>query len=229
MANDYFRFKRFTIHQSRCGMKVGTDGTLLGAWAHGGDTILDIGTGTGVIALMMAQRFPLASVTGIDIDEDACIQAKENVEESHFSVSILHRNVMDMRGSFDAIVSNPPYFERSMESPDVQRTIARHTSLLSYEQLMKSAWRLLDEQGEFSIIIPTESKNSIESAAALAGFFKVRECSVKTTPLKLPRRYLLAFRKHPVTQFEVEEGVIEISPKQRSEWYQALTNDFYLY
>ena len=121
MANDYFRFKRFTIHQSRCGMKVGTDGTLLGAWAHGGDTILDIGTGTGLIALMMAQRFPSASVTGIDIDEAACMQARENVEDSPFSVSILHRNVLDMKGIFDAVVSNPPYFNHSLESPDNQR------------------------------------------------------------------------------------------------------------
>jgi tRNA1Val (adenine37-N6)-methyltransferase len=228
MANDYFKLKRFTIRQSRCGMKVGTDGTLLGAWAHGGSTILDVGTGTGLIALMMAQRFPSASITGIDIDEAACLQARENVEDSPFSVSILHRNVLDMKGIFDAVVSNPPYFNHSLESPDAQRTMARHTSSLSYGQLMESAWRLLAEHGELSIVIPTECKSEIEREASLTGFFKVRECAVKTTPSKMPRRYLMAFRKHPDVPLEMEEGIIEVCPKQRSEWYQRLTNDFYL-
>ena len=228
MANDYFRFKRFTIHQSRCGMKVGTDGTLLGAWAHGGDTILDIGTGTGLIALMMAQRFPQASITGVDVDEAACLQARENVADSPFSANIIHQNVMDVSGTFDAVVSNPPYFNHSLESPDSQRTMARHTSSLSYRQLMESAWRLLDEHWEFSVVIPTEGKKEMESAAALTGFFKVRECAVKTTPSKMPRRYLMAFRKHPEAQLEVEEGIIEVCPKKRSEWYQRLTKEFYL-
>ena len=84
MAKDYFQFKRFTIHQSLCAMKVGTDGTLLGAWARGGNHVLDIGTGTGIIALMMAQRYPSAKVLGVDIDEGAVKQAKANVEDSPF-------------------------------------------------------------------------------------------------------------------------------------------------
>ena len=228
MANDFFRFKRFTIHQSRCAMKVGTDGTLLGAWAHGGQTVLDVGTGTGLIALMMAQRFPEAEVTGIDIDESACSQAEENVAASPFRASILHKNVLEMEGVFDAIVSNPPFFSHSLESPDKQRSIARHTSSLSFGDLMQSVMRLLADDGEFSLILPVESKSEVESESALFGLFKVRECAVRTTPRKHPKRLLQAYRKHPVPCPEVSEGIIEVEPGVRSEWYQNLTKDFYL-
>ncbi len=228
MSNDYFKFRHFTVRQSHCGMKVGTDGTLLGAWAHGGDRILDVGTGTGLIALMMAQRFPYAAITGIDIDSEACQQAEENVNNSPFEVVILRKDVMQMYGVFDAIVSNPPFFDNSLVCPDAQRTLARHTTSLSYASLVRSAWRLLSDDGEFSLIIPSEVKSKIESETALVGFFKSRECSVKTTPRKQPRRHLLAFRKHPVGQLEVSEGVIETSPNCRSEWYAELTRDFYL-
>lgn len=228
MANDFFRFKRFTVWQSRCAMKVGTDGTLLGAWANGGRRILDIGTGTGLIALMMAQRFPEAELTGIDIDAEACLQAKENVEASPFEVEILQRNVADMEGAFDAIVSNPPYFDRSLECPDVQRTMARHTLSLSYAELMRHAWRLLTDEGELSVVIPADCKDRLESEAVLTGFFKVRECAVRTTPKKAPRRYLLAFRKHPAERLERQEGVIEDAPNLRSAWYRQLTCEFYL-
>lgn len=228
MANDYFRFKRFTISQSRCAMKVGTDGTLLGAWAHGGATILDVGTGTGLIALMMAQRFPDAHVTGVDIDEDACRQAEENVAASPFNVRILHRNVKEMEGVYDVIVSNPPFFSNSLECPDRQRSLARHTSSLGFGDLMQCAARLLADVGEFSLILPVESKNEVEAEAALSGFFKVRECAVRTTPRKTPKRYLQAYRKHPVPCLELSEEVIEVEPGLRSEWYTCLTKDFYL-
>ncbi len=247
MANDFFQFKQFTVFQSRCAMKVGTDGTLLGAWAEingsfptpvsGGapvlddaPSILDIGTGTGLIALMLAQRFPDAHILGIDIDGEACQQAQENVSRSPFSsrITIAHRDVQEQQGLFDAIVSNPPFFEASLECPDDQRTLARHTASLSYRTLMENAWRLLADEGVFSLIIPAEGRQHLEAEAVLCGFFKTRQCAVKTTPKKQPRRYLLAFRKHPAAQVELTEGVIETAPNKRSEWYQQLTNDFYL-
>ena len=115
MANEYFKFKQFTIWQSDCAMKVGTDGTLLGAWAEGGQKILDIGTGTGLIALMMAQRFPESYITGIDIDPAAVSQARINVAHSPFAdhVEILEADAHDFNGTFDAIVSNHPFFADS--------------------------------------------------------------------------------------------------------------------
>ena len=230
MANDYFQFRRFTVHQGRCAMKVGTDGTLLGVWAHGGQSVLDIGTGTGLVALMMAQRFPDSYIAGIDVDHEAVEQAMENVSASPFAERITVAEAdarMFDAAPFDAIVCNPPYFVASLECPDEQRTLARHASALTYRELMTTAWRLLSDDGEFSLVIPFNCKRQMEQEAILAGFFKVRECAVKTTPQKLPRRYLLAFRKHP-GKLEQTEGIIEMQPGIRSPWYQDLTKDFYL-
>lgn len=146
-------------------MKVGTDGTLLGAWARGGRRILDVGTGTGLIALMMAQRFRQACVTGIDIDADAVAQAAENVAASPFAqrISIVRSDVKDMEGLFDAIVSNPPYFVGSLHSPDRQRTMARHADTLPYRLLMQQAQRLLTDEGEMSVVVPTDQQQLMES------------------------------------------------------------------
>ena len=235
MSNDYFQFRQFVVHQQRCAMKVGTDGTLLGAWAaapSGQCRILDIGTGTGLIALMMAQRFPEAEVTGIDIDEDAVTQAVENVRLSPFSkrVRIYRQDIVNFTDiiGFDAIVSNPPYFVDSLACPDDQRTIARHAVSLTYEQLMHQVYRLLKDEGRFSVVVPSDCRAKIEAAACLEGFFTTRVCLIKTTPRKQPKRQLIEFQKHPVSELDISEGVIEVSPNVRSEWYQQLTKEFYI-
>ena len=221
-------------------MKVGTDGTLLGAWARGGDTILDIGTGTGLIAMMMAQRFPDARIIGIDIDHDAVLQARENVAVSPFgNISIVEGDVrtffniltnpsQELGTLFSTIVANPPFFVESLECPDNRRTVARHASSLSYRDMMATAWRLLNDDGELSVIIPADCKSRMDTEATFAGFSKSRECAIKTTPKKAPRRFLLAFRKHPVSVVESETGIIEDAPNLRSAWYSELTKDFYL-
>ena len=230
MANDYFQFRRFIVHQERCAMKVGTDGTLLGAWARGGKTVLDVGTGTGLVALMMAQRFPASRVVGIEIEREAAGQAKETVAASPFAdrICIAEADVRTFEAEpFEAIVCNPPYFVDALECPNEQRTLARHATTLTYSELMAAARRLLTDGGELSLVIPFDCKPRLEQEAALAGFFKVRECAVKTTPKKLPRRYLLAFHKHPCA-LEQSEGVIEMQPGVRSPWYQELTKEFYL-
>ena len=235
MANDYFQFKQFTIHQQRCAMKVGTDGTLLGAWAQvpiKSARILDIGTGTGLIALMMAQRFPEATVLGIDIDGEAVNQAQENVVLSPFAsrVEIRLQNVLDFeyKEGFDAIVSNPPYFVDALTCPDQQRTIARHTISLTYEGLMKSAYRLLKPDGMFTLVIPSECRSTLEAEACLAGFFLSRVTQIRTTPKKQPKRQLIELLKHTVDELYIEEGIIEEYPNVRSSWYQQLTQDFYI-
>ena len=235
MANDFFQFKQFTIHQQHCAMKVGTDGTLLGSWASapaGACRILDVGTGTGLIALMMAQRFPEARVTGIDIDTDAVGQASENALESPFKERIMIREGdvtrMEDADGFDAIVCNPPFFDRSLTCPDQQRTEARHTVSLTYRQLMESAFRLLKDDGRLSVIIPSDCRSRLESEAHLVGFFISRICSIQTTPKKIPKRYMIEFRKQPVKEIDTECGIIELSPQVRSPWYQQLTNEFYI-
>ena len=235
MSNKYFEFKKFTIHQDRCAMKVGTDGTLLGAWASAPTQsryILDIGTGTGLIALMMAQRYPEAQIVGIDIDDAAVAQATENVAASPFAerISILKQDVTTYKPElqFDAIVSNPPYFVDSLTCPDEQRSIARHTVTLTFEALIKSAYRLLKTEGTFSVVIPTEMRSKLEAYARLEGFFISKVCCIKTTPKKPSKRQLIEFTKAPVKELVISEGILETSPNTRSDWYQKLTNDFYI-
>ncbi len=218
-----FQFKQFTIEQEMCAMKVGTDGVLLGAWARGGQHVLDVGTGTGVIALMMAQRYSKAHVVAIDIDERAVLQARLNVSQSPFSgrVDVVQQALQEHQGEYDAIVSNPPFFIDSLAAPDQQRNMARHTETLSYGELMQAAHRLLTDDGELSVVVPFDYRRRMEDEAVFVGFFPSRVCSVKTTERKPVRRYLLAFRKHPC---QCEEEMLTIGDDR----YQQLTQDFYL-
>jgi len=222
-----FRFKQFTIEQDKCAMKVGTDGVLLGAWTRGGSRILDVGTGTGIIALMMAQRYPEAQILGIDIDEGAVRQATGNVNASPFSscIHIQQTRLQDMddsfAGCFDAIVSNPPFFIDSLAAPDEQRHLARHTATLTYAELMQFAWRLLSDDGELSVVVPFDYRQRMEDEAIFVGFFPSRVCAVKTTERKPAKRYLLSFRKHPCP---CEKEQLTIG----SEAYRQMTGDFYL-
>jgi tRNA1Val (adenine37-N6)-methyltransferase len=171
-------------------------------------------------------------VTGIDIDPSAVEQAKENVALSPYSerIDIVLGNVCQLVAAqpFDAIVSNPPFFDQSLACPDDQRTQARHTSSLSYRDLMSAAWRLLSDSGVLYLVIPADYRQRLESEASLRGFFKVRQCGVRTTPRKPVRRYLLAFAKHPAPMIEQDEEILELQPKIRSPWYQELTSEFYL-
>ena len=235
MANGYFQFKQFTIRQQHCAMKVGTDGTLLGAWAQasvGSCRVLDVGTGTGLISLMMAQRYPEAQVIAIDIDEKAVFQAQENVSASHFAdrIKVIEADVQTFEDSekFDSIVCNPPFFEDSLVCPDPQRTEARHTVSLGYRQLMAAAFRLLKDNGRFSVIIPADCRSRLESEAHIRGFFISRLCSVQTTPKKAPKRYMIEFLKHPVNEIDITNGILESSPQIRSDWYRELTQEFYI-
>ncbi len=234
MAKGHFEFKQFTIHQECCAMKVGTDGTLLGAWASartGDCRILDIGTGTGLIALMMAQRYPESEVIGIDIDGEAVSQAVANAADSPFAsrVSIIQEDISDYSVEpFDAIVCNPPFFVDSLTCPDASRSLARHTGSLTYKTLMQSVKRLLKDDGLFSVVVPVDYRSQLLSEAALAGLILSKECAIKTTPKKTPKRCLMEFRKQPVTLVVSTVETLEILPGQRTDWYHHLTKDFYL-
>lgn len=218
-----FQFKQFTIYQDLCAMKVGTDGVLLGAWANGGKRVLDAGTGTGIIALMMAQRYPNAVVTAIDIDEGAVKQAQQNVAQSPFAqqITVLHNTLQEHQGEYDAIISNPPFFIDSLAAPDEQRNVARHTQTLTYTELMQAAWRLLSDEGELSVVVPFDYRKRMEDEAIFVGFFPSKVCAVKTTERKPTKRYLLSFKKHPC---RCEQEQLTIG----SEMYQKLTKEFYL-
>ena len=142
MSNSFFQFKQFTIQQDQCAMKVGTDGVLLGAWVDltNKKKCLDVGTGTGLIALMMAQRTAEAHITAVEVDEEAVVQARRNVLNSPWKdrVEMVHCNFLSFQPNqkFDSIVSNPPYFTNNLISPDKQRTLARHNNHMTYSELI---------------------------------------------------------------------------------------------
>ena len=237
-------------------MKVGTDGVLLGAWAQGGRRILDIGSGTGLISLMMAQRFPEAEVVGIDMDADACGQAKENVMASPFrdrveieccrlqdfgadgcasetaglkSGALETAEGLKAAGVFDAIVSNPPFFVDSLKNPDSKRTMARHTDSLSFRDLFAGVKRLLSDEGVFSAIVPVEVVEQFVAESCILGFYLIRKCGVKTVERKQPKRFMLSFAKHRISPYEEHVETMMDSHGNRSEWYRKITEEFYLF
>lgn len=233
MSNNYFRFKRFTIEQEKCAMKVGTDGCLLGGWFDCSQSrrILDVGTGSGLIAIMAAQRSN-AHVTGIEIDSDAVLQAKVNVKNSSWNdrIEIIEENLLAYMPDelFDTIVSNPPYFVNSLKCDDVSRTLARHSDSLGSDGFFSSAARLLTPDGKVSVIIPCDILEEWQSSAAEFGFYPSRTTFVKTTPRKNPKRVMVEFCREKVAEAENGTLVLEDSPGVYSEEAQDILRDFYL-
>ena len=233
MPNPYFAFKQFTVRHDRCAMKVGTDGVLLGAWTDLSHSrrILDIGTGTGLIALMLAQRCMDVRITAIDLDSAAVEQAQENIQASPWKdrIEALQQDICTYHpnGTFDTIVSNPPYFIDSLKCPDGQRSTARHTDTLDADRLIGKVSELLTSDGRFSIILPAEQTEDLIRVAGEKGLHPSRQTWVITRPGLSPKRILMEFRKIPVT-LQPDELVIELERHVYSEEYIALTKEFYL-
>lgn len=230
-----FTFRKFTVDDRLTAMKVGTDGVLLGAWAAGGRRILDIGTGSGLIALMMAQRFPEASVTGIDIDGDACRQATANVMASPFAerVRIVEASLQKFAamagvGPFDAVVCNPPYFQKSLKPDDARRSLARHNDSLSFRELAVCSKELLRDGGTLSVIAPMSAVEEIESEAIISGFTTRRLLALRTKKSKPASRFMIELVRGLATDYSRSEEVLDEDGGQRTEWYWNLTKDFYI-
>lgn len=234
MSNDFFKFKQFTIFHDRCGMKVGTDGVLLGAWVNVENVqrILDVGTGSGLISLQIAQRNKNTKLVAIEIDKETANQALENVEASPWRnrIQIICKNFRyyDDIEKFDAIVSNPPYFIDALRSLDVKRRLARHVEELNYNLLFQHSKSLLNPRGAISIIIPSELERLVLNTAWEYDFYLSRRTNVYTSPLKPCRRILFEF-KNQQTKCEVNELYIKDGEGKYSDEYVALTHDFYLY
>ncbi len=247
MSNNYFKFKQFTVFQENVSMRVNTDGVLLGVWASLPNTtkttVLDVGTGTGVIALMIAQRLNTkADITAIDIDEPSVNQAAENFEQSKWQESLTaqHVSLQDFVATkkeeqFDLIISNPPYFNNALKNPQQTKRSARHTDSLSYQELTEAAKKLLKPNGILSVIIPYDEfptmQRAVDSTLQL-----VRLCKVFTLRQdKEPKRLLLEYKKHQNNQQETnnrhlteETLCIMEDPATFTEEYKSLTKDFYL-
>ncbi len=211
MANTFFQFKQFRVEQDRCGMKISTDAVLLGALAeeHEPTSILDIGTGTGVIALMLAQRFPHSKIEAVEIDESAARQASANFQSSPWQsrICIHHMPFQDyvkVGSKFDLIVSNPPYFSDHLKSKDNKRNIALHTDALAFDALAKGVAALLTDHGKFWVILPPRQFADFERIGAEIGLFPHRIFQVKDRPGKDVIRIIATFSLY-------KEAIIESS------------------
>lgn len=248
MSVDLFKYQQFTICQAHAAMKVGTDSDLLGTLGAGGQRILDIGTGTGVLSLMFAQRYPEAQITAVEIDDNAILDAQRNFAESKFSdrITLHHTSFQEflkgqitnhgLRGEssvsgqepqlFDSVICNPPYFDKSLECPDLGRSRARHSSSLPFDVLARGAYALLTEGGVFSVCIPPEVLDAFSAECAFAGF-SLRDCyQIKSLPHKPPKRYVLVHQKGLTQPARSYTYCMRNEDHSRSEWYKELMKDF---
>ena len=234
MANNYFSFKQFTIRQDKSAFKVGTDGVLLGASAEvtGARKILDIGTGTGLIAIMLAQRCD-ADIVAIEPDYDSYIQACDNVAMCMWSnrIKVVHSALQTYNPGnerFDLIVINPPYFNDSLRNPDPRKSAARHNDTLSSEEILTGVSRLLSEDGSIQIIMPYIEGNIFIAEAQPFGLYCDSILKIRPLPTAEIRRLIIIFSKQ---KRKVTEKFLTIESSKRYEFtddYIALTKDFYL-
>lgn len=228
-----FRFKQFAVSDRRCGMKVGTDGVLLGAWAQAPVTtdklqILDVGTGCGVIALMMAQRYADARITAVEVNHEAIADASDNIAASPWAdrISIVDSDFRDIEGSFDLIVSNPPFFVNGESAPDSSRAMARHAAGLSPLTLIQWGMEHLNESGKLALIAPVELSDDIAVQAVFSRMTIVRRVDVITSKRRGIARTLWEFS--PVASGATsanEKGLLEVNSPE----YIEITKDFYLH
>lgn len=232
-----FRFKEFSVLQDKSAMKVGTDAILLGSWAPflpDSKRILDIGAGTGVLSLMMAQRFSNASIQAIEIEESATEECLMNFQNSKWSnrLQVSHCPIQDftfahLNVKSDCIISNPPFFMETIRPESEERKLARNTQSLSYEELIDSVRKLLQVNGLFATIIPFQNEAEFLSICKAAGLYVFKKCWVKGTPESQFKRSLLCFSFHE-SSYHSDALVVEHSRHQYTEEFIQLTKDFYL-
>lgn len=228
-----FRFKQFSVEHRRSSVKVGTDGVLIGAWCDvsGVTTALDVGTGCGLIALMLAQRSSVAVIDAVDIDHDSIEESKENFKSSPWG-DRLHCHECDFTKfdcgkKYDLIVSNPPFFVNGILAPNQSRRNARHTVTLTYEKLLSHAAELLEDDGKIAIISPVDVREEILDVCQDNKLFVSSITEVISVARKEPVRLLWQISKK-MCETVISELVIETSPGVYSEAYKALCQGFYL-
>lgn len=232
-----FQFKQFSVNQDQTAMKIGTDGVLLGAWTpieNNPKSVLDIGTGTGIIALMLAQRSDAEQIDALEIDESAYEQSVENFENSPWGDRLfcfhagLDEFVDDPEDEYDLIVSNPPFYSEEYRSENEQRDLARFQGAMPFEELVEAADLLLSENGIFSVIIPFNEEDRFIELCAEVELFPIKVTRVKGSPNTKIIRSLLAFKRYELAVLTADELVIEISRHEYTPEYISLTKDFYI-
>ncbi|MDB5232204.1 MAG: methyltransferase [Chitinophagaceae bacterium] len=243
MANNYFQFKQFTVQQEHCAMKVCTDACLFGAWVAEevfNSTLkvknaLDIGTGTGVLSLMLAQKIKSTKIKAIEIDDSAAAQAKENFESSPWKsrLCVIGHSVQQFKSltenKFDLIISNPPFFENDLKSEDQKRNLALHSEKLDLMELADTVQFLLHNQGFFAVLLPAQRVSEFEVLAKKGKLFLYKKVFVKQTPAHSPFRAMMIFLPYEIMQPEVKEIVIKKAEGNYTAEFIELLKDYYLY
>mgnify|MGYP003531644453 FL=1 len=232
-----FQFKQFNINQDKTAMKVGTDGVLLGAWAPIASpiySILDIGAGTGLIALMLAQRCNAEQIDAIEIDDNAYLQCVENFEQSPWTERLfcyhagLDELIEDPEDEYDLIVCNPPFYSEDYKTPDESRNTARFQDSLPFVELVEAADLLLSENGILAVIIPFKEEENFIKIAQQFELYPQKITRVKGTLEAEIKRSLMSFSRDENSTRAIDELIIEISRHNYTQDYTELTKEFYL-
>ena len=229
-----FQFKKFSVAQDKTAMKIGTDGVLLGAWIpiSNESHILDIGTGTGVISLMMAQRSEVSKITAIEIEENAYKQAVDNFKQAPWSnrLQAIQTSLQDFsfNQTFDLIVSNPPYYTSTNKNESKEKALARHVDNLSFQDLLSHTSQLLKNSGKAYFIIPFQEEISFLQKANIQGLYLEKITRVKGHKDAPIKRSLLCFSKNKIEDIDASELIIEVERHQYTPEYIRLVKDFYL-
>lgn len=236
MSNNPFAFKEFTINQDQCAMKIGTDGVLLGSWTslkNNPFSILDIGAGTGILSLMLAQRSHAELIDAIEIDDDAFEQCVDNFEQSPWGDRLfcyhaaLEEFVDEIDDTYDLIICNPPFYSEDYKTKNTSRDIARFQDAMPFEELVFGVSNLLSKNGIFSVIIPYKEETHFIFLASKLNLFPNKILHLKGNPSSKIKRSLIEFSFHE-TEITTTELIIEISRHQYTQEYINLTKDFYL-
>ena len=233
IMGNIFEFKQFSVNQEGCAMRINTDGVLLGAMTDHSNvsSVLDIGTGTGVIALMMAQKFPNAHVYAVEIDKQASERAKENFENSNFSdrLTIINSDIFqwknDMR--FDLIVSNPPFYINSLHNPDQRRKVAKHTDVEFFQGMFKFAADQLEQHGSLQIIVPVELLDKLIEEGKSNGLHLQKQIDIQSFADSQPFRSILSFGRENLKLVQ-DNFIIYKERSQHSDSYKHILKPYFL-